>query len=134
MSDAVAAIGATITIDGTPIEEARDISGLELSTDVFDVTNHDSPDFGEEKLPTIKRFGNITFPMNALPTAPGQQALFAAWEDRSTDAYVVTYTNGVTVSFDGLCIGFGLGAAVTGVNEVSVTITPKSAPTIAWGS
>lgn len=134
MSDAVAAIGATISINGTPIEEARDISGLELSTDVVDVTNHDSPDFGEEKLPTIKRFGNITFPMNAVPGATGQQALFAAWENRSSDAYIVTYTNGVTATFSGLCIGFGLAAAVTGINEVSVTITPDSAPAIAWGS
>jgi hypothetical protein len=134
VSDAVGALGATITIGGVPIEEARDIAGLELSTDVVDVTNHDSPGFGEEKLPTIKRFGNISFPMNALPAAPGQQALYAAWDDRSTDEYVVTYTNGVTATFDGLCIGFGLAAAVAGVNEVSVTITPKSAPTIAWGS
>lgn len=134
MSDAVAAIGATITIGGTPIEEARDITGLELSTDVVDVTNHSSPDFGEEKLPTLKRFGNVSFTMNATPGAAGQQALFGAWEDRSTDTYVLTYTNGVVATFPGICVGFGLGAPVTGVNEVSVTITCASAPTISWGS
>jgi hypothetical protein len=134
MSDAVAAIGATITINSTPIEEARDITGLQLSTDVVDVTNHSSPGFGEEKLPTIKRWGTVSFPMNAVPGATGQQALYTAWSDRSNDAYVITYTNGVTATFNGYCTGFSLTAGVTAVNEVAVTITPASEPTVGWGS
>lgn len=134
MSEAVAAIGATITIDGTPIEEVRDITGLELTTDIVDVTNHDSPGFAEEKLPTLKRFGNISFPMNAVPGAAGQEALYDAWNDRTADSYVVTYTNGVTATFTGYCISFSLSASVTDINMVDVTITPASNPTIAWGS
>ena len=134
MSEAVAAIGATITIDAVPIEEVRDISGLELSTDEVDVTNHDSPGFGEEVLPTIKRWGTITFPMNAVPGAAGQQALYDAWAARTVDAYVVTYTNGVTATFNGFCRRFGLAAAVTDINMVDVEIRPTEEPTISWGS
>ena len=134
MSEAVAAIGATITIDATPIEEVRDISGLELSTDEVDVTNHDSPGFGEEVLPTIKRWGAISFPMNAVPGAAGQEALYDAWAARTSHAFIVTYTNGVTATFTGFVRRFGLSAAVTDINMVDVEIRPDSEPTIAWGS
>jgi len=134
MSDAVAAIGATITIDGVAIEEVRDISGLEFSTDEVDVTSHDSPDYGEEVLPTIKRWGAISFPMNAVPGAAGQEALYDAWAARTSNAYVVTYTNGVTATFSGFVRRFGLSAAVTDINMVDVEIRPTEAPTLDWGS
>ena len=134
MSDAVAAIGATITIDGTPIEEAKDISGLEFSLDEVDVTSHDSPDFGEEVLPTIKRWGAISFPMNAVPGATGQEALYDAWAARSINAFVVTYTNGVVATFNGFVRRFGLSANVTDINMVDVEIRPSEAPDLSWGS
>lgn len=134
MSEAVAAIGATITIDGVAIEEARDITGLEFSTDEVDVTSHDSPGFGEEVLPTLKRWGSLSFAMNAVPSAAGQQALYDAWEARSSNAYVITYTNGVTGSFTGFVRRFGLSAAVTDINMVDVEIRPDSQPTLDWAS
>lgn len=136
MSDAVAAIGAIITIDGVPIEEARDISGLEFSTDEIDVTSHDSPDQGEEVLPSIKRWGAISFPMNAVPGAVGQQALYDSWaaSPQELNAFVVTYTNGVTATFTGFVRRFGLNAAVTDINMVDVEIRPTAKPILAWGS
>ena len=72
MSDAVAALGAVITINTTPIEEVRDISGPEFTLDMVDVTSHDSPNGYEEKKPTIKRLGDITFNMSAVPGAPAR--------------------------------------------------------------
>ena len=134
MSDAVAAIGAEITIDGTPIEELRDISGLEFSTDEVDVTNHSSPGFGEEVLPTIKRWGVISGPMNAVPGATGQQALFEAWSARTIHAFVVTYTNGVVATFNAFVRRFALAAAVTDINMVEVEIRPTEEPDLSWGS
>lgn len=134
MSDAVAAIGATITIGGTAIEEVRDITGLEFSTDEVDVTSHDSPGYGEEVLPTIKRWGTISFAMNAVPTATGQQMLYDAWEARSSSSFVITYTNGVTGTFTGFVRRFGLAAAVTDINMVDVEIRPDSEPTLDWTS
>lgn len=134
MSDAVAAIGATITIDGTAIGEVRDISGPEFSTDEVDVTSHDSPGFGEEVLPTIKRWGSISFPMNLVAGDAGQAALATAWAARSIDNYVVTLTNGASFTFTGFVSSFGVNAAVTDINMVEVTIRPTAAPTIDWGS
>lgn len=134
MSDAVAAIGATITINSTPIEEARDITGPELSIDEVDVTSHDSPDYGEEVLPTLKRFGNVSFDMNAVPGAAGQQALAAAWDARTVDAYVLTLTNGTSYTFNAFVSNFGSAAAVTDINMISVSLRITEAPTIDWGS
>lgn len=134
MSDVVGAIGAVVTIDGTPIEHIGDISGLELSTDEVEITAHDSPGAGEEKISTIKRWGQLTFPMFSEPGAAGQQALYAAWRDRTSDAYVVTYTDGKEASFTGRCIKFATGAAVAGANQMDVTISPDSEPTITFGS
>src|SRR5262245_53192419 len=133
-SQAVASYGATITIDGTDIEEIGDITGLELSTDLDEVTHHGSPDGVEERIATIKRLGDVSFPMNAVPGATGQQALFAAWEDRSQDNYILTYTSGIVASFVGMVTRFALGAPVAGHDSVEVTITPKSAPTLTFGS
>lgn len=134
MSDAVAAIGAVITIDSVPIEEARDISGLEFSTDEVDVTSHDSPDFGEEVLPTLKRWGPMSFPMNAVPGAAGQQDLFDAWAARTIHDFVCTYTNGVVATFRGFVRRFALNANVTDINMVEVEIRPTEAPDLSWGS
>lgn len=133
-TQAVASYGATITINGVHIAEPGDISGLELSTDVDEVTNHDSPDGVEERIPTIKRLGELTFPMNVVAADPGQQDLFAAWEDRSADEYVVTYMSGIVATFIGYCTGFGLGAPFAGHDSADITITPKSAPTLVFGS
>jgi hypothetical protein len=77
-SQAVASYGATITINGTDIAEVGDISGLDLSTDLDEVTHHGSPDGVEERIPTIKRLGELSFPMNVVSADQGQQDLFVA--------------------------------------------------------
>ena len=133
-TQAVASFGATITINGTPIAEVGDISGLALSTDLQEVTNHDSPDGVEERIPTIKRLGELTFPVNVVVADAGQQDLFAAWEDRSADVYVVTFQSGLVQTFTGYCTGFEVGAPVAGHDSADITIAPKSAPTFAFGS
>lgn len=133
-TQAVASYGATVSIDGTDIIEVGDISGLEFSTDLDEVTNHGSPDGVEERIPTIKRLGDLAFPMSVVASDPGQQDLFAAWEDRAEADFIVVYQSGITATFVGYVTGFGLSAPVAGHDSADVTITPKSAPTLAFGS
>ena len=133
-TQATPSYGATISIDGVPIAEAQDIAGLALSTDMDEVTHHGSPDGVEERIPTIKRLGDLTFPMNVVVADAGQQDLFAAWEDRSADEYVVTMQSGLVQTFTGYCTGFEVSAAVAGHDSAAITITPKSAPSLAFGS
>lgn len=133
-TQASASYGATITIDAVAVAEVGDISGLELSTDLEEVTNHDSPDGVEERIPTIKRLGDLSFPMSVVTADAGQQDLWAAWEDRSSHTFVVTFVSGLVQTFVGYCTGFGLGAPVAGHDSADVTISPKSAPTFDFGS
>jgi hypothetical protein len=72
--------------------------------------------------------------MNAVPGAAGQEALYTAWAARTTPAFVVTYTNGVTATFPGFVNSFGLSAAVTDINMVDVSIRPTEQPVLDWGS
>jgi hypothetical protein len=133
-TQAVASYGATITIDAVGIAEVGDISGLELSTDLDEVTHHGSPDGVEERIPTIKRLGDLSFPMSVVAADAGQQDLFAAWEDRTQCTFVVTMQSGVVQTFEGYVTKFGLSAPVAGHDTADVTISPKSAPTVAYGS
>jgi len=133
-TNAVASYGATVTIDAQDIQEVGDISGLELSTDLDEVTHHGSPDGVEERIPTIKRLGDLSFPMAVVSSDAGQQDLFAAWEARSEHAFVVTLQSGITQTFQGYVTGFSLSSPVAGHDMADVTISPKSAPTLAFGS
>lgn len=136
MSDAVAAIGAEITIDGIAIEEVGDISGPTFSTESIDVTSHDSPGGGEEKIPGLKRYDTISFPMNVTPTATGQQALVDSWEEspQVTHAFVVTFSSGVISAFDGFVSNLGFNAAVRDRDMLDIEITIASQPTNTWPS
>jgi predicted secreted protein len=128
MSDATAAIGATITINGVPIAEVGDISGPEYSTDMIEVTSHDSPGHGEEKIPGVKRWGQVSFPMNSVPSDPGQQDLWIAWEDSTRDTYVVTRTDGIIEGFTGAVATIGRNANITDRNMMDVAIEVLEAP------
>jgi hypothetical protein len=134
VSDAVAAIGATITIGAVPIEEVKDISGPELTLDMVDVTSHDSPNQTEEKKATLKRLGPISFDMNAVPGAAGQQALVDAWDNVTESAYVLTMTNGVVITFSGNVTSIGPSAAVADVNMLAVTIEVATLTSFSYGS
>lgn len=54
----------------TTIAEVGDISGPAVSRDTEEVTNHSSPDGYEEFITTIKRSGEVTFPINFIPDHP----------------------------------------------------------------
>lgn len=127
-----AAFGTTISIDGTPIGGVQDITGPDDSYDWDDTTAHDSPDHTEEGVPTIRRTGEVSFPLVLKPDDAGQQALLAAHDAISAgnaepNAFVMTYPDGSTDSFDGFCMRFGRGAPVGGHLQADVVIRPTGA-------
>lgn len=128
MSDATRAIGATILINGVAIAEAGDIDGPQYHTDMIEVTSHDSPGRGEEQIPGLKRWGSVSFPMNSVPSDPGQQDLWIAWEDGTQDTYVITRTDGIQEGFIGAVEDIGRNAAVTDRNMLNVSIKVLQAP------
>lgn len=133
MTEAIAGMGTIVTINSTPVEGVQDVTGLQLTTDTDEITNNTSPDGVEEFIATIKRLGEVTFPMVVEPGAVGQQALYAAWVARSKDPYIITWPDGTTQSFDGFCTGYSLSSPYAGHVSADVTIRPAAAPSINFG-
>lgn len=137
MTDTVAipTLGTTLTLNGAPIGQMMDITGPQLSTDTDEVTNHSSPDNTEEHIATIKRTGEIAFPLVFNPGDTGHQALFAAWEDRSKDDYVMTFPDedgiagaGASWTFKAYCTGFSNAAPVNGHLSADITLRVTGSP------
>ena len=134
MSEAIGTLGTTLKRGAQLIAQVQDVSGPDLSTDTDEITNHDSPDGVEEFIPTIKRTGEITFPLVFLPSDPSHDndtGLLAAWADRSKDAYVLEYPDGSTWTFSAYVTGFSNSAPVDGHLSADVTLRPSGAPVFA---
>lgn len=135
-STAIPTLGTTISLNGTPIGQIMDITGPQLSTDTDEITNHSSPDHTEEFIATIKRTGEITFPLVFNPGDASHAALYDEWLNRSLSDYVMTFPDsdgiadaGAQWSFTAYCTGFGNAAPVTGHLSADVTLRPSGAPT-----
>jgi len=128
MTTAIDTFGTTISLDAVPISQIQDISGPNLSTDTDETTNHSSPGQVEEFIATIKRTGEITFPMVYNPGDASHVALQAAWSAKSLDPYIITYPDGSTWEFDAYCTGLGEAAPVAGHWSKDVTLRPSGEP------
>lgn len=90
-SIAVAATGTLLKIgDGggpeafTTIASVKDITGPGFTTDIIDVTSHDSAGY-HEKLPTLKDAGQVTFTLNFNnhATQGFSTGLYADWVNKT---------------------------------------------------
>lgn len=140
-SVAIPTLGTTLTLNGTPIGQMMDIAGPALSTDTDEITNHSSPDHTEEFIATIKRTGEVTFPLVFNPGDAAHDALYDEWRDRSKSPYVMTYPDetgeagaGDGWGFDAYCTGFAMTAPVGGHLAADVTLKVSGAPVPTWAS
>lgn len=137
-SIAIPTMGTIISLNGTPIGQIGDIDGPDLSTDTDEITNHSSPDQTEEFIATVKRVGEISFPLVFYPGDANHMALFTAWKNRSKDEYEMVYPDetgtadaGAIWTFDAYCTGFKMAAPVTGHLAADITLKPAAAPDFA---
>lgn len=137
-SVAIPTMGTIIRLNGVAIGQIGDIDGPDLSTDTDEITNHSSPDQTEEKIATVKRTGEISFPLVFYPGDANHMALFQAWKDRSKDEYEMVYPDetgtadaGAEWTFDAYCTGFKMGAPWGGHLTADIVLTPASAPDFA---
>lgn len=121
----------------TTIAEVRDISGPDLSADTEDVTPHDAVDGIEEFIPTILRTGEVTFPVNFVPShathADAAGGLIHAWRNRTKKNYrlVMSPAIGYTWSFAAYVTGFSPGNPVAGAATADVTLKVTGSPVLA---
>jgi len=135
-STAIPTMGTTLQLNNVPIGQVMDITGPQLSTDTDEITNHSSPDNTEEFIATIKRTGEVTFPLVFNPEATAHAALFTAWEDRTLDDYIMTYPDetgtasaGASWDFTAYCTGFSMSAPVDGHLAADITLRVTGSPT-----
>lgn len=134
MPGGTAALGTTISINGQAIGGVQDITGPDDSYDWDDTTAHDAPNRTETGVPTVRRTGEVSFPLVLDSSDEGQQDLLAAHEaivdgDHAPDAFVMTYPDGATDAFSGFVMRFGRGAPVGGHLQADVMIRPTGAVT-----
>ena len=143
MSNALAAFGTLLQMgDGatpeafTTIGELGDIAGPALATDTEDATVHTSPGGYEEVVATIKRTGEITFPVHYVPTDATHNpttGLLAAWAAKTLKHWKLIFPNaGVTTwTFSAYVTGFAPKAPVAGKLTADVSLKITGTPTLA---
>jgi hypothetical protein len=113
----------------TTVAEVGDIKGPQLTRDTMDVTSHDSPDDYEEFIATIKKSGEVSFPVNWVPADPthdGSTGLMAAYEDGNTRNWRLVLTDDEVdpsmLAFSGFVDDMSTAMPVNGKLEADVKI------------
>lgn len=118
----------------TTIAEVLDIAGPALSHDTEEVTNHSSPNGWEEFIATIGRSGEVTFPVNFIPThathdgATGLVYLAGTGELRNWR--IVLSTTGKRWDFAAMVTGFEGESPVVGKQGASITLKISGKPVL----
>ena len=120
----------------TTIGEVGDIEGPELETDTEDVTNHSSTGGYEEVIGTILRTGEVTFPVNYIPTNATHNAttgLLLDWKNKTLRNFQLVFPDGssTTWSFSAIVTAFAPQAPVAGKLGADVTLKLSGQPTLA---
>lgn len=110
----------TLSIDNQAIGEVVDFSGPGGSASVIDATHLGST--AKEKLMGLPDEGQFTFNLNLDPQDAGQEDLRDARLARSKNSYVLTLSDGTTLSFDGFCLEFSIAGGVDALVSASCTI------------
>lgn len=116
----------------TTIAEVGDISGPAISRDTEEVTNHSSPNGWEEFIATIGRSGEISFPINFIPTDPTHNevtGLVAMVGDGLLRNFrVLISTTGRRWQLAALVTNFEPASPVVGKNSADVTLKVSGKP------
>lgn len=135
----LAAFGTTLSKGtGTPVAIANitSIEGPGFTTEMLDVTAHDSGDGYRERVPSFLDVGEITLRLNWDPSDTshvGTGSLHAAWVAKTADTYTITFPDSgdTTLSGSAYVSAISPAAPFDGKLEASVTLTPTGEWTFA---
>ncbi|OBZ13337.1 phage tail tube protein [Bacillus sp. FJAT-26390] len=123
------AVGTTLQVGANVVTELTSINGLSLTAETIDITNLSSGGGYREFMGGFKDAGEvaITGHFNAQD-ANGQMALYAAFENGSTNSYIITFPSGGSWTFNGVVTGFTTAAELEGTVSFEGTIKVSGAP------
>jgi predicted secreted protein len=135
MSEAVAALGTALTRAGNHIAELTDIGGPKPKGDTIDVTNHDSPGGYKEKLMAIIDGGEVSLEGNFISgDTTGQIGLLADMNAKTLQAFVVTFPNGTTWTFNAFVTDYETDSKYEDKISFKGTLTISGQPVLGVGS
>lgn len=141
MSDGFWAYGSLLQMgDGntpenfTTVAEVLDFATPAATRDRIDMTNHSSPGGYEDKIPTLKRTGDVTFDVNWIPSDPTHDnatGLTSKYDsgDLVNWRIIASDEDQSEVLFAGYVMGFTGRLPVNGGGRGSVTIMPTGVVT-----
>jgi hypothetical protein len=132
-TQATAATGVQVKINGTAIPELRNATDIGMAFAMVDVSAHDG-DGWSSNIPTLKRGKPITLELNYVPSNPQHQALFTAAQNRASTPFqvVLPTTGNPTWSFAAFVGDIGIPATpVDGALPLRVILTPDGVMTFA---
>ena len=120
------------TTNPVTIANVTSIEGPGFSTEMLDVTAHDSNGTYRERVPSFLDVGEITLRLNWNPSNPthvGTGSLYASWASRTVDTYSITFpdANSTTLSGQAYVAAISPSAPVDGKLEATVTLAPTGA-------
>ena len=116
------------------IAEVQDLAGPNLSLATDDATHHESPDAWEEFIATVKSGGEVTFPINYVPTGSTHDAstgLIKWLNDRSLRNFRMTFPDNTAWPFSAFVTAFNPMAPVKGKLAANVTLKISGAVSVA---
>lgn len=135
MAQARAAIGYTLSRNGTPIALLSDIDGPGLKGDTIEVTNHNNPDNHKEFIVGLLEGGDLKVKIYYDPLDSTHQGLVTAMQARTMDTWVLTppavIAGAPSWTFSGYLTQFDTKAKVKDAIEADVTVKVSGKPVLA---
>jgi hypothetical protein len=127
--------GTTLTWDSVVIAELTNINGVEISTDMVDVSTHQSANGFKEYLPAMMDSSEVVLQgFFAYDDTTGQHAMLADQLAKAVKAGIITFpaATGATWSFNGYVTKFKIGdAAIDNGIPFTASIKITGLPTFA---
>lgn len=111
------------------IEEVLELGGLGVTNSLIEVTNLDSPAGTREHIGGLADGTEISITCNYVSGATVQTALRADVDSQATAAFVLTYDNAITWSFNAVCMSWSIQPSVSEQNKISFSIKVTGAIT-----
>lgn len=123
------AMGTTIKkTDGVAIAGLTSISGLDLSADTIDVTTLSSEGGYREFTSSFRDAGEVS--ISGYFDYTSHSPLLDDFQAGTTGAYVITFPNGSTWTFDAVVVGFSTGAELEDLISFEGTLKVSGEPTL----
>lgn len=123
-------VGTTFTVDSTKVGALSSIEGVSVSSETTDVTDMGNTDGYKEYLGGFKDGGDVPLSGFLDPDDSGQQAMYNAFEDQETHAFVISFPNGASWAFSGVVTEFKTAASTDSAITFDSSVKVSGKPTL----